>query len=68
MLLLSSRINLNCRWWLLVAVGGTRSEHTRYFKMKVGSPDPQEDVLRARAIREEIGEDNFLMMDANQKW
>ena len=40
----------------------------RYFKMKVGSQDPQEDVVRARAIREEIGEDNFLMMDANQKW
>ena len=36
--------------------------------MKVGSPDPQDDVLRARAIREEIGDDNFLMMDANQKW
>eukprot|EP01043_Picozoa_sp_COSAG02_P048897 COSAG02_NODE_4856_length_4899_cov_2.376667_6_plen_104_part_00 len=36
--------------------------------MKVGSLDPQDDVLRARAIREEIGEDNFLMMDANQKW
>ena len=36
--------------------------------MKVGSADPQEDVVRARAIREEIGEDNFLMMDANQKW
>jgi L-fuconate dehydratase len=36
--------------------------------MKVGSLDPQDDVVRARAIREEIGEDNFLMMDANQKW
>ena len=28
----------------------------RYFKMKVGSADPEEDVSRARAIREEIGE------------
>ena len=28
----------------------------------------QVDVNRARAIREEIGDDNFLMMDANQKW
>jgi L-fuconate dehydratase len=40
----------------------------RYFKMKVGSVDPEDDVMRARAIREEIGDDNFLMMDANQKW
>ena len=36
--------------------------------MKVGSADPEEDVMRARAIREEIGPDNVLMMDANQKW
>lgn len=40
----------------------------RYFKMKVGSPDPDDDVARAAAIRDEIGPDNFLMMDANQKW
>ena len=40
----------------------------RYFKMKVGSPDPADDEMRARAIREEIGDDNWLMMDANQKW
>jgi L-fuconate dehydratase len=40
----------------------------RYFKMKVGSPDPNDDIMRARAIREEIGDKNFLMMDANQKW
>ena len=42
------------------------SDH--YFKMKVGSADPEEDVMRARAIRETIGPDNVLMMDANQKW
>jgi len=40
----------------------------RYFKMKVGSEDPEDDIMRAKAIREEIGDDNFLMMDANQKW
>ena len=40
----------------------------RYFKMKVGSPDPADDLMRARAIRDEIGPDNYLMMDANQKW
>ena len=36
--------------------------------MKVGSADPEDDVMRARAIRETIGPDNVLMMDANQKW
>ena len=34
----------------------------------MGSPDLADDAMRARAIREEIGEDNVLMMDANQKW
>ena len=43
-------------------------EGHRYFKMKVGSADPDDDVMRARAIRDEIGSTNFLMMDANQKW
>lgn len=40
----------------------------RYFKMKVGSSDVEDDVKRASWIREEIGDDNVLMMDANQKW
>jgi len=44
------------------------AEGHHYFKMKVGSPDPADDLMRARAIREEIGPDNVLMMDANQKW
>jgi L-fuconate dehydratase len=37
------------------------------FKMKVGR-DLEEDVRRARLIREEIGYDRTLMMDANQVW
>jgi L-fuconate dehydratase len=36
-------------------------------KMKVGG-DLDEDVRRARIIREEIGPDRRLMMDANQVW
>ncbi len=39
----------------------------RHLKMKVGS-SLQDDIRRARLIREEIGEDMSLMMDANQKW
>jgi L-fuconate dehydratase len=37
------------------------------FKMKVGR-DLEQDKRRAGIIREEIGPDNLLMMDANQFW
>ncbi len=37
------------------------------FKMKVGR-NVEDDVRRAALIREEIGPDNALMMDANQIW
>ena len=39
----------------------------RAVKMKVGGPI-EDDVARARIIREEIGPDALLMMDANQVW
>lgn len=38
-----------------------------HLKMKVGS-DLQDDMRRAGIIREEIGGNMTLMMDANQKW
>jgi L-fuconate dehydratase len=38
-----------------------------HFKLKVGG-DPVDDLRRARLIRAEIGPQNKLMMDANQKW
>jgi L-fuconate dehydratase len=38
-----------------------------HFKQKVGG-NLDEDVRRARILREEIGEDLKLMMDANQVW
>src|SRR3989440_1785893 len=38
-----------------------------HFKMKVGR-ELDDDVRRARLIREEIGPDRKLMMDANQVW
>jgi len=37
------------------------------FKMKIGA-DPEADRRRAALIREEIGPDRVLMMDANQRW
>ena len=38
-----------------------------HMKIKVGS-DLDDDIRRASIIREEIGDDLKLMMDANQKW
>jgi len=38
-----------------------------HFKMKVGR-DHEDDIRRAAIIREEIGADRKLMMDANQIW
>jgi len=39
----------------------------RHFKMKVGGA-PADDVRRAGIVREAIGADAKLMVDANQKW
>jgi len=39
----------------------------RHIKQKVGS-DPAADLRRAQIIREELGPDGHLMMDANQVW
>ncbi|WP_017611221.1 L-talarate/galactarate dehydratase [Nocardiopsis xinjiangensis] len=37
-------------------------------KIKVGLPDNAEDLRRVRGVREHIGEDVPLMVDANQQW
>ncbi len=39
----------------------------KHMKIKVGS-DLEDDMRRSAIIREEIGDDLQLMMDANQKW
>ena len=44
-----------------------KKEGWTHLKMKVGG-DINEDIRRAEIIREEIGDDLILMMDANQKW
>lgn len=44
-----------------------KADGWKYLKMKVGS-DIHDDIRRASVIREEIGDDVKLMMDANQKW
>ncbi|GHD02242.1 L-talarate/galactarate dehydratase [Zhihengliuella salsuginis] len=37
-------------------------------KMKVGLPDTREDLRRVSAVREHLGADVPLMVDANQQW
>lgn len=39
----------------------------RYFKLKVGG-EPKDDLRRAALVRQEIGNEAKLMMDANQRW
>ena len=43
------------------------SEGFTAFKLKVGS-DLEDDIRRCRIMRNTIGWDNKLMVDANQKW
>ncbi|MGC2617444.1 MAG: enolase C-terminal domain-like protein, partial [Acidobacteriaceae bacterium] len=43
------------------------AEGWTHFKLKVGG-DAAEDLRRARLVREKIGPDAKLMVDANQKW
>ena len=40
----------------------------RGVKMKIGLPDPREDLRRVRAVREAVGPDVDLMIDVNQRW
>lgn len=40
----------------------------RAFKLKVGAPDGNHDLRRARALRDFLGADACIMLDANQQW
>lgn len=37
-------------------------------KLKVGSADPMRDIRRANIVRETVGDDVKVMLDANQQW
>ncbi|WP_033340556.1 L-talarate/galactarate dehydratase [Catenuloplanes japonicus] len=50
----------NARRNLALGVGG--------IKIKVGHPSPAVDLARVRAVREALGDDVALMVDANQQW
>ncbi len=40
----------------------------RGVKIKLGRPDPADDLRRVAAVRQAIGDDIMLMVDVNQKW
>lgn len=48
------------RRWVAAGHGGV--------KIKIGSPDPARDVERVARVREILGPDRDLMVDANQRW
>lgn len=54
------QVRENCR--KAVAEGFTA------MKLKVGSKDPARDIRRARIVREVVGEQAQVMVDANQQW
>lgn len=45
-----------------------RRDGFRALKLKVGKPDPQEDVERVGRVRKAVGDHIRLMIDANQSW
>jgi mandelate racemase len=47
---------------------GYEEQGYRYYKMRVGSQDWRNDVLRVTAVRDALGSDTALMVDANQGW
>jgi L-fuconate dehydratase len=40
----------------------------RAFKLKVGSPDGERDIRRAMMLRNVVGDQCLVMVDANQQW
>lgn len=65
----ASAINLHLTQDQLVAqIKGNIDDGYNAFKLKVGRSDLREDIARCRAVRELIGSNRQLMLDANQKW
>lgn len=65
----ASAINLHLPQDALVEqVSAHRAQGYTAFKLKVGRLGLREDLARCLAVRETIGNDGKLMLDANQKW
>jgi L-alanine-DL-glutamate epimerase-like enolase superfamily enzyme len=53
---------------LLDQMRGFLDRGYRAVKMKIGRDNPEEDVERVGAVRQLVGPEVLLMLDANQKW
>jgi L-alanine-DL-glutamate epimerase-like enolase superfamily enzyme len=47
---------------------GFRALGCRHYKFKIGRPNLMENVERVRAVREALGDDMEILVDANQRW
>ncbi|MBS27908.1 MAG: hypothetical protein CL566_03150 [Alphaproteobacteria bacterium] len=45
-----------------------RAQGCRHYKFKLGRPDVMENVERVRQVREALGDDMEILVDANQRW
>jgi L-talarate/galactarate dehydratase len=53
---------------LLVNAQASRERGIGGIKLKVGQPDQALDIRRVEAVRQHLGDDAPLMVDANQQW
>lgn len=53
---------------LLVNAAASRARGIGGIKLKVGQPDKALDIRRVEAVRQHLGDDAPLMVDANQQW
>ena len=53
---------------LLVNAAASRARGIGGIKLKVGQPDRALDIRRVEAVRQHLGDDAPLMVDANQQW
>jgi len=53
---------------LLANAQASRERGIGGIKLKVGQPDRQLDIQRVEAVRQHLGDDMPLMVDANQQW
>ena len=53
---------------LLVNAAASRERGIGGIKLKVGQPDRALDIRRVQAVRQHLGDDAPIMVDANQQW
>jgi L-alanine-DL-glutamate epimerase-like enolase superfamily enzyme len=53
---------------LVAEAEGFRAKGCGYYKFKLGRPNVMENVERVRRLREALGDDMEILVDANQRW